>query len=220
MYQEPITKTRGRQSAKSAQMDETLAHAELPQHGQDTQNPMQAEPGVLSNMEPISPQYQQQTQQYQQHHLTQSFQMGSYQQQQQQQPQRQQQQEASFMPEKDVLYTILCELKRTAREYTTAITESNCPAVRQMFTDLLHSTLSMQGKLYNLMKQQNMYSASSQALRQEMGKQLQQHSKSEQETQQFVNQRLQPQSGFVGQPMGMPAYAYYQQPPYGQPHYM
>jgi len=108
----------------------------------------------------------------------------------QQQQQQQQQQSGSFMPEKDLLYTILCELKRSVREYTTATTESNCPAVRQMFTELTTSSLTMQGRLYTLMKQQNMYNTASPALRQEIDKQLKQYSQDGQKTSQFVQQKM------------------------------
>ncbi|MCG7409856.1 spore coat protein [Paenibacillus sp. ACRRX] len=97
---------------------------------------------------------------------------------------------SSFMAEEDLLYTILADLKRTVGEYTTATTESNCPAVRQMFTDLTNSTLKLQGELYNLMSQLNMYSTSSPALRQEVQKQLQQSQQSQQKLQQFIQQKL------------------------------
>lgn len=108
----------------------------------------------------------------------------------QQQQQQQQQQSGSFMPEQDLLYTILCELKRSVREYTTATTESNCPSIRQMFTELTTSTLTMQGRLYQLMKQLNMYNTASPALRQEIDKQMKQYSQSGQKTSQFVQQKL------------------------------
>ncbi|KAF9128091.1 hypothetical protein BGX30_014478 [Mortierella sp. GBA39] len=78
-----------------------------------------------------------------------------------------------FMQDEDLLYTILADLKRTVREYTTATTESSCPTVRQLFTQLTNDTLRMQGELYNLMKQLNMYSTSSKALRQDVDKSIQ-----------------------------------------------
>jgi spore coat protein F len=95
-----------------------------------------------------------------------------------------------LLQEEDLLSTVLADHKRVAREYTTAVTESNCMVVRQAFTELLQDTLSMQGKLYNLMKQQNRYGTSSPALRQEIDKQLQQNGQTGQKTQQFVNQAL------------------------------
>ncbi|UHA72328.1 spore coat protein [Paenibacillus sp. 481] len=96
-----------------------------------------------------------------------------------------------FMPEGDLLYTILADLKRTSREYTTAVTEAACPVVRQMFTDLTHSTLQLQGELFYLMEQNNMYSVSSGALQQEVTKQLQQNQQTLQKTQQFLQQKQQ-----------------------------
>ncbi|NMM53846.1 spore coat protein [Paenibacillus aquistagni] len=97
--------------------------------------------------------------------------------------------QSSFMPEEDMLYTILADLKRTSREYTTAVTEASCPVVRQMFTDLTNSTLKLQGDLYYLMDQLNMYSASSPVLKQEINKQLQQNQQNMQKTQQFLQQK-------------------------------
>ena len=85
----------------------------------------------------------------------------------------------SFMPEEDLLYTILADMKRTVREYTTATTESNCPSVRQMFTDLTNDTLRLQGDLYRLMSQNNMYSTPSKALRIDLDKQIQEARKTE-----------------------------------------
>jgi len=106
--------------------------------------------------------------------------------------QQQTAQSSSTLPEKDWLYTILCDLKRTAREYTTAVTESNCPTVRQEFTQLQNSTLTLQGQLYQLMQQQNMYNTSSPALAQELTKQIQQYKQSGQEAVQFAQQAAVP----------------------------
>ncbi|GIO31504.1 MULTISPECIES: spore coat protein [Paenibacillus] len=96
---------------------------------------------------------------------------------------------SAFMQDEDLLYTILADLKRTVREYTTATTESSCPAVRQLFTQLTNDTLRMQGELYNLMKQLNMYSTSSSALRQDLDKQVQDARNTQQKTRQFVQQK-------------------------------
>jgi len=96
----------------------------------------------------------------------------------------------SFMPEQDLLYTILTDLKRTVREYVTAATEANCPSVRQMFTDLTNSTLRMQGDLYKLMQQQNMYTLPSPALQQDVNQTHKQNQQTQQKCQQFVNQKL------------------------------
>ncbi|MBB3129328.1 spore coat protein CotF [Paenibacillus rhizosphaerae] len=96
---------------------------------------------------------------------------------------------SQFMQDEDLLYTILADLKRTVREYTTATTESSCPTVRQMFTQLTNDTLRMQGDLYNLMKQLNMYSTSSKALRQDVDKSIQDARNLQQKNRQFVQQK-------------------------------
>lgn len=127
------------------------------------------------NRQPQS-QQQQQAPQTQQPQFTTSF---------------QQQTQQAQLPEKDLLYTILCSLKRTAGEYATAVTESNCNNVRQMFTDLLNSTLTLQAQLYTVMKQANLYNTASPALRQEIDKQTRQYKQFEQQTQQFVQQQQQ-----------------------------
>ncbi|WP_195572005.1 spore coat protein [Paenibacillus sp. 1001270B_150601_E10] len=98
--------------------------------------------------------------------------------------------QSSFMQEEDLLYTILADLKRTSREYTTAVTEASCPVVRQMFMNLTNDTLKLQSDLYYLMDQLNMYSASTPVLKQEIDKQLQQNQQTMQKTQQFVQQKL------------------------------
>ncbi|GAB6988364.1 spore coat protein [Paenibacillus pini] len=97
---------------------------------------------------------------------------------------------SAFMQDEDLLYTILADLKRTVREYTTATTESSCPSIRQLFTQLTNETLTMQGELFNLMKQLNMYSTSSSALRQDIDKQIQDAKNTMQKTNQFVSQKL------------------------------
>ena len=102
----------------------------------------------------------------------------------------------SFMPEKDLLYTILADLKRTVREYATATTESSCPTVRQMFGELTNDALRLQGELYTLMKNNNMYSAATPVLRQELDKQLQSAGQTQQEATQFVQQKLGSQGQF------------------------
>jgi len=112
---------------------------------------------------------------------------------------------SAFMQDEDLLYTILADLKRTVREYTTATTESSCPTVRNLFTQLTNDTLRMQGELYNLMKQLNMYSTSSKALRQDLDKQVQDARNTQQKTRQFVQQKT---SG-----MGQYAQASHMQPP-------
>lgn len=98
-------------------------------------------------------------------------------------------QNANLLPEEDLLNFILADLKRTVREYTTATTESACPSVRQMFTQLTDSTLQLQGQLFQLLSSQNMYTAPSKAIRTEVDKKLQEAQQTQQQLQQFTQQR-------------------------------
>ncbi|MEC0246236.1 spore coat protein [Paenibacillus chitinolyticus] len=159
--------------------------------------------------------YQQQQQHNQrQQQLEQLFQQQSaypYSQgfQQNQQPNQQQnRQSGSILSDKDILSAILADHKRVVREYATAATESNCPAIRQLFNQLTLDTLHLQGELYTFMKQNNMYTTPSPALRQDIDKQIQHSQQSGQQTQQLVNPYL--SSG--GQHQGYS----YTQPPYNQ----
>lgn len=102
----------------------------------------------------------------------------------------QQQQHKPILSEEDLVSTVLSDLKRIVREYTTAATESTCPDIRQMFTKLMNSTLTMQGQLFEAMKQQNMYNTSSPALRQDLDKQAKSYQQTQQKTKQFLQQNL------------------------------
>ncbi|GGG51362.1 spore coat protein [Paenibacillus radicis (ex Gao et al. 2016)] len=118
---------------------------------------------------------------------------------------QQQQQQQQALPDEDLAYTVLSDLKRVVREYATAATESTCPTVRQMFTNLLNSTLKMQGDLFQAMQAQNMYSTASPALRQELDKQIKEYSQTQQKTSQWLQQRL------SGSQQGFGSFAPYQQ---------
>ncbi|WP_229263611.1 spore coat protein [Cohnella cholangitidis] len=98
------------------------------------------------------------------------------------------------LTDEDVASGILSDLKRVTREFATAATESVCPEIRQMFTQMLNNTLTMQGELYTAMSQNNMYNASSPALKQELDKQLKQYQQTQQKTSQFVQQAQTAQS--------------------------
>lgn len=113
------------------------------------------------------------------------------------------------LTDEDIASTILSDLKRVTREYATAATESVCPEIRQMFTQMLNSTLTMQGELFTVMQQNNMYNASSPALKQEVGKQLKQYQQTQQKANQFVQQTQAAQSPIPPNSAGissMPAY--------------
>ncbi|BBI32190.1 spore coat protein [Cohnella abietis] len=113
------------------------------------------------------------------------------------------------LTDEDLASTILSDLKRVTREYATAATESVCPETRQMFTQLMNTTLTMQGELYTVMQQNNMYNASSPALKQEITKQLQQYQQTQQKTSQFIQQTQMANSQIPANPAGQmttPAY--------------
>lgn len=99
-------------------------------------------------------------------------------------------QQKQLLQDEDLLNTILADLKRASREYTTAVTESNCPMVREKFQALLQDTLLMQERVYTFMSQHGMYSAPSLALEPEINKQLQQCSQTQMQTNQFVQQHV------------------------------
>ncbi|MCM3746815.1 spore coat protein [Paenibacillus pasadenensis] len=104
------------------------------------------------------------------------------------------------LPDADWAYTVLSDLKRVVREYATAATESTCPDVRSMFTDLMNSSLKMQGDLYNAMQSANMYDTSSPVLRQEIQKQIGTYTQTQQQTQQFIQQRMSGMNSGQAQP--------------------
>ncbi|WDH84171.1 spore coat protein [Paenibacillus urinalis] len=94
-----------------------------------------------------------------------------------------------FMPEADLMQSILDNLKRTVREYTTATTEAACPTIRQMFTDLTMNTLKLQGQIFNTMQQHNMYQAPGNALQMDLNKEIQTQKQTKQELTQFLQSK-------------------------------
>jgi spore coat protein F len=113
-----------------------------------------------------------------------------------------QQQNQPFLSDEDMAYTVLSDLKRVVREYATAATEASCPDIRELFTKLLNSTLTMQGQVFQAMQQANMYNTASPALRQELDKQMKEYQQTKQKTQQFLQQKL---SGQTSQSMYTPS---------------
>lgn len=98
---------------------------------------------------------------------------------------------SSVLKEEDLANTLLADLKRVVREYATATTEANCPTIRQMFTDLLNKTLTMQGQLYQAMQSANMYEQPSTASQTELNKQLTAYKQTQQQAQSFLQQNQQ-----------------------------
>lgn len=121
----------------------------------------------------------------------------------------------SMLSDEDLANTVLADLKRVVREYATAATESTCPDIRDLFTKLTDSTLALQGKLFNVLKQNNMYSTASPALRQEIDKQLKEYMQTKQKTAQFLQTTLQKQTGHTMYTPSSQAAAY-QQNNFGQ----
>ncbi|EOR20131.1 spore coat protein [Niallia alba] len=93
--------------------------------------------------------------------------------------------------DQDIVYSYLADLKRASREYTTAVTESNCPEVRKVFEQLLQNTLSMQEQTYQLMAQQGWYNTSSPVLSAEINKQITTYTQTQTQTNQLIQQNLQ-----------------------------
>ncbi|MNI23030.1 Coat F domain protein [compost metagenome] len=88
----------------------------------------------------------------------------------------------------DLLKIILADLRRTVREYTTATTESSCSSVRKMFTDLTTGTLNLQGKLYDVMSQNQIYGTPAKASRHEVDQKVQEAVQTHQKIQAYVKQ--------------------------------
>ncbi|MFN7252699.1 MAG: spore coat protein [Anaerobacillus sp.] len=95
-----------------------------------------------------------------------------------------------ILEDQDLVYSYLADQKRIAREYTTAVTESSCPEVRQMFEHLLQDTLNIQKQSYQLMSQQGWYNTSSPVQGQEINKQINQYQQTMQQTSALVQQNL------------------------------
>ncbi|PYI51229.1 spore coat protein [Paenibacillus flagellatus] len=126
-----------------------------------------------------------------------------------------QQMQAGRLHDEDIANLILGELKRFAREYTTAALESSNPSIRHTFEQLVAHTLRDQNELYRAMSQNNMYGQPTPAQQQEVQKELQKQSRTLGELQTFLQQTIgggasaaygqQPQSGSYPT---QPAYGY------------
>lgn len=93
--------------------------------------------------------------------------------------------------EQDVANLVLSELKRTAREYTTAALEATHPAVRQTFVSLTQKTLQDQAELYNVLSQSGGYGSISMASQQEVQQELQQQLRKTEQLHAVVQQAVQ-----------------------------
>lgn len=90
---------------------------------------------------------------------------------------RQQFGQQSQLQDQDHANFVLAELKRVAREYTTATLEASTPVVHQTFHSLLQKTLQDQSHIYGMISQASSYgevkTASQQEVQQELQKQVQ-----------------------------------------------
>ena len=117
-------------------------------------------------------------------------QQGMQQYQQNQQNQQSQQSQHCHLADQDLANIVLAEMKRTAREYTTAILEANNPSVRENFYSLLDRTLQDQELVYTLLDQMNMYGQPPSASQKEIQKEEEQQRQRAIELQFFLQQNL------------------------------
>jgi spore coat protein CotF len=127
------------------------------------------------------------------------------------------------LQEQDLAHLTLSELKRVAREYTTAVLEANNMQTRQTFQFLLQKTLHDQGILYEVMQQTVGYGEIPTVSQQDIQKELQKQSHSASQLYGFVQQNRfgslggqnqmqnQPQNQMQNQPQNQ-TFAFNQQP--------
>jgi len=96
-----------------------------------------------------------------------------------------------ILTEEDVASTLIGDLKRVVREYATAATESSCPDVRAMFTQLLNTALTSQGKLFYAMKASQLYDQPLVAPQQSIKQQVDAYKQTEQQLNAFLAQHQQ-----------------------------
>jgi len=121
--------------------------------------------------------------------------------------------ESFKLSQDDLVGVILADLKRLVREYATAATESNCANTRKMFTDLLINTLTMQGELFTVMSQNNMYEQPSVAQQKDITQQIQSYTQMQMKTSNWLQQGIHQGvlHGIASTPQGIPS-NYQQQP--------
>lgn len=130
------------------------------------------------------------------------YQQNPYQQQQQQQQQHQVQ-----LQEQDLANLVLSELKRSAGEYTTAVTEAVNPQIKQTFQALLLKTLQSHATLFQEIQKLGYYQVQP-AEQQQIQQELQKQSQTAAQLQSFVQQNL----------SHAPTMSYQQQEPMGTSH--
>lgn len=98
------------------------------------------------------------------------------------------------LQEQDWGNLVLSELKRTAREYTTAALEASHPVIRQTFQSLAQRTMQDQAELYTVLSQLSGYGTVKAADQQEIQQELQKQFQKAEQLQAFVSQSA--QSGY------------------------
>ncbi|MFH5187497.1 spore coat protein [Paenibacillus sp. TAB 01] len=100
-------------------------------------------------------------------------------------------QQSGSIQEQDWGNLVLSELKRTAREYTTAALEATHPAIRQAFQALAQHTMQDQAELFDVLSQLNGYGSVKMANMQEVQQELQQQVHKAEQLQNLVQQAIQ-----------------------------
>ncbi|GAA4874632.1 hypothetical protein GCM10023310_62870 [Paenibacillus vulneris] len=95
------------------------------------------------------------------------------------------------LQEQDWGNLVLSELKRTAREYTTAALEATHPAIRQTFQSLSQRTMQEQAELYQVLSQLNGYGSVQLANQQEIHQEIQQQVQKVEQLQSIVQRSIQ-----------------------------
>lgn len=95
------------------------------------------------------------------------------------------------LSDKDLANFVLSELKRVAREYTTAALEASDPQIRQLFERALQQTLQDQEKLFKVMGSLNMSGQPMMATRQDLQSELQSNAQTSQKLRSWTEQSLQ-----------------------------
>ncbi|TBL73070.1 spore coat protein [Paenibacillus thalictri] len=120
---------------------------------------------------------------------------------------RQQFGQQSQLQDQDHANFVLAELKRVAREYTTATLEASTPVVHQTFHSLLQKTLQDQSHIYGMISQASSYGEVKTASQQEVQQELQKQVQKTEQLQMLVQNGLQT----ANQQQGANSQAYQQQ---------
>ncbi|MBD0384120.1 spore coat protein [Paenibacillus sedimenti] len=94
-----------------------------------------------------------------------------------------------YLQEQDLANFVLSELKRTAREYTTATLEAANPQIRQAFQTLLQKTLQDQAAVFQEIQKLGGYDTQP-AAQEQLQQELQKQNQSAAKLQSFVQQNL------------------------------